>query len=104
MDDLFIRYKSFEDVETLNFIIQQLQTLLGIPFSTSLSLSKVDLNQYSEFLQQQVQITYDLRELEMESIQVGLLREISIEAVEGRIQDDQKGMLKAELFQNHRKP
>ena len=76
LDDLFIRYKSFEDVETLKFIIQKLQTLLGIPFSTSLSLSKVDLNQYSEFLQQQVQITYDLRELEMESIQVGLLREL----------------------------
>jgi preprotein translocase subunit SecA len=53
-----------------------LQNLLGVPFSIKLSTAEADINQYLLYLQQQIQITYDLKELEMESIEKGLLREI----------------------------
>ena len=53
-----------------------MQNLLGVPFSIKLSTTEADINQYLLYLQQQIQITYDLKELEMESIEKGLLREI----------------------------
>ena len=49
--------------------------MLGAPFAIHL-LEEENQNQCLFFLQQQVQITYDLKELEMESIEKGLLREI----------------------------
>ena len=76
LDDLFICLKSFKDEQTVNFLTTKLQNLLGVPFSLKLSTNEGDINQYLSFLQQQIQITYDLKELEMESIEKGLLREI----------------------------
>ena len=50
-----------------------MQNLLGTPFPGQLSEMGV---QDLEFLQQQIEITYDLKELEMELIEVGLFREL----------------------------
>jgi preprotein translocase subunit SecA len=76
LDDLFICLKSFKDEQAANFLTTKLQNLLGVPFSIKLSTAEADINQYLLYLQQQIQITYDLKELEMESIEKGLLREI----------------------------
>ena len=53
-----------------------MQKLLGIPFGLSSFNDETDLTQYGKFLQQQIQITYDIKELEMEFIEKGILREI----------------------------
>ena len=57
----------------------KLQSLLGLPFSLNSDQDSLDKSNFPislDFLQQQVQITYDLKELEMESIEKGLLREL----------------------------
>ena len=57
----------------------KLQSLLGLPFSLNSDQDSLDESNFPislDFLQQQVQITYDLKELEMESIEKGLLREL----------------------------
>ena len=72
--DLFLYLNGLKNSENFNLITKKLQTLLGIPLN--FSTNEKDLNQYLFFLQQQIQITYDLKELEMESIERGLLREL----------------------------
>ena len=76
LDDLFINFNSNQDDKTLGFLTNKLQNLLGIPLPISVTTGEKDLKQYLSFLKQQIQITYDLKELEMESIEKGLLREI----------------------------
>ena len=73
--DLVSRFKVIEDKETINFITLKLQNLLGAPFPGTIEEKKDNL-QYLNFFQQQIEITYDLKELEMESIEKGLLREL----------------------------
>ena len=75
LGDLFNKFKISDKVDTFNFIVVKLQNLLGSPFALEL-LESENRNQYLFFLQQQIEITYDLKELEMESIEVGLLREL----------------------------
>jgi preprotein translocase subunit SecA len=76
LDDLFLNFNSNQDDKTLGFLTNKLQNLLGIPLPISVTTDEKDLKQYLSFLKQQIQITYDLKELEMESIEKGLLREI----------------------------
>ena len=76
LDDLFLNFNSNQDDKTLGFLTNKLQNLLVIPLPISVTTDEKDLKQYLSFLKQQIQITYDLKELEMESIEKGLLREI----------------------------
>ncbi len=76
LDDLFIKFKVSDDSETAKFITLKLQNLLGVPFYINNSPNQKDLEKEISFLQQQIQIAYDVKELEMEIIQVGLLREL----------------------------
>ena len=71
--DLFNRIKFVKNQDAVKFISVKLQNLLGTPFPGQLSEMGV---QDLEFLQQQIEITYDLKELEMELIEVGLFREL----------------------------
>ncbi len=73
--DLFNRFPAVDDPNTIKVIALKLQNLLGTPFPGNLSVEKNNI-QYLSFLQQQIEITYDLKELEMESIELGLLREL----------------------------
>jgi preprotein translocase subunit SecA len=75
LEDLFNKFKISDRVDTIDFIVLKLQNLLGSPFALQLLRSE-NKNQCLFFLQQQIEITYDLKELEMESIEVGLLREL----------------------------
>ncbi len=75
LDDLFNRFTKSEDKETNKLITLKLQNLLGSPFSTNFSMEENKMLPLS-FLQQQIEITYDLKEIEMESIEVGLFREL----------------------------
>ncbi len=73
--DLFNRFKIIEDKNTINLITLKLQSLLGAPFPGQFENTK-EPAKYLSFFQQQIEITYDLKELEMESIEAGLLREL----------------------------
>jgi preprotein translocase subunit SecA len=76
LEDLFMSVKN-DNTEKANQILTiKLQNLLGIPFNLSKSNPEKDLEQTLAFVKQQLQITYDLKELEMESIEKGLLREL----------------------------
>ena len=75
LDDLFNRFEIVDDKEKIKFITLKLQNLLGAPFPTEFNIEK-DKQQSLRFLQQQIEITYDLKEIEMELIEVGLLREL----------------------------
>jgi len=75
LDDLFNRFEIVDDKEKIKFIALKLQNLLGAPFPTEFNIEK-DKQQSLRFLQQQIEITYDLKEIEMELIEVGLLREL----------------------------
>jgi len=74
--DLCVGIKNINDPNTLKIIQDKLQNLLGLPFSVKLNNNANDFDQYFEFLQQQVQITYEVKVMEMESIEQGLLHEI----------------------------
>ncbi len=75
LDDIFLTLQNFSEVSTDSnrLILEKLQTLLGIPFSIELSEKE---SSSLTLLQQQIQISYDLKELELELIEVGLLREL----------------------------
>ena len=74
--DLSICFTDSKEINVLSLLTTRLQSLLGIPFSIKPSTNENDLKSYFLNLQQQIQITYDLKELEMESIEKGLLREL----------------------------
>lgn len=76
LDDLFLSFDSAQDEKTIVLLATKLQNLLGIPLPINVASGEKDIKQYLSFLKQQIQITYDLKELEMESIEKGLLREI----------------------------
>ena len=57
-------------------ILSKLQNLLGVPFDVGYSKDEKVTKEYLTFLQQRIQITYDLKELEIECIEKGLLREL----------------------------
>ena len=75
VDDLVNRFSVIEKSETINFINLKLQNLLGTPFSRDF-YEEANKNQYLSFLQQQIEVAYDLKEVEMETIEIGLLREL----------------------------
>jgi preprotein translocase subunit SecA len=70
--DLVNRNKRVEDFTN---IIAKLQSLLGLPFFINFAKS-TQKDQYLSFLRQQINITYDLKEIELECIEPGLVREL----------------------------
>jgi preprotein translocase subunit SecA len=74
--DLCLVLKEVKDPQTITTITSKLQNLLGVPFFVGVKGEEKSFDQSLSFLQQQIQITYDLKELEMESIENGLLREL----------------------------
>ena len=77
--DLFICLKQENDLYLTDVIKTKLQDLLSLPFTFGESelVTKETNTEYSfNFYTQQTQIAYDLKELEMEMIEKGLLREL----------------------------
>ena len=54
----------------------KIQELLGIPFKISMEQTNTENKNQLASLHQQFQISYDLKEIEIESIEVGLMREL----------------------------
>ena len=54
----------------------KLQELLGVPFRMEIMNGIFEINTIFTYLQQQFQISYDLKEIEIESIEKGLMREL----------------------------
>lgn len=54
----------------------KIQELLGLPFKISIEQNDTENKTQLANLQQQFQISYDLKEIEIESIEVGLMREL----------------------------
>ena len=75
LDDLFNKFKTIDRGDITSFLVLKLQNLLGSPFAIEL-LEDENKTECLFFLQQQIQITYDLKELEMEAVEAGLLREL----------------------------
>ena len=67
--------KEGEEKTSETFSIK-VQELLGLPFKVELDKNSLDVNKVFAFLQQQFQISYDLKEIEIESIETGLMREL----------------------------
>ena len=67
--------KSSND-KVISTLSTKLQILLGIPFRMKSASDKNELIPQLSFLQQQVQISYDLKELELECLEPGLLRSL----------------------------
>jgi preprotein translocase subunit SecA len=76
--DLFVCMSQDNDDQIKQGLETKLQSLLGLPFKLEYKNGEDEpnLNTSLESLQQQIQIAYDLKELEMESIEKGLLREL----------------------------
>jgi len=74
-NDLFNKFKLATDTEVSKSITVKLQSLLGAAFLTDFSTEQSKV-QYLSFLQQQIEITYALKELELDLIEIGLLREL----------------------------
>ena len=76
LDDLSTCLNAFKDEQMLSVLRSKLQNLLGVPFDVGYSKDEKVTKEYLTFLQQRIQITYDLKELEIECIEKGLLREL----------------------------
>ena len=69
--------KQSENANTNNIVVnQKLQELFGVPFTLELGIEPRNLDVFKYYTQQQFQISYDLKEVEMETIESGLLREL----------------------------
>ena len=69
-------FQTSKSQQLLQLMVERMQKLLGIPYSITPNAEKSDLDTYLNFFNQQIQITYNLKELEMECIEPGLLREL----------------------------
>jgi preprotein translocase subunit SecA len=74
--DLWICIQGSQTESFLTSLIGPTQKLLGLPFAIASNIEKSELTSYLPLLKQQIQITYNLKELEMECIEPGLLREL----------------------------
>ena len=76
LSDLLNHLNVVKIPNTIKSILQlRLQSLLGTPFTGPFSNENNESESLS-FLQQQIEITYDLKEIETESVEAGLLREL----------------------------
>ena len=74
--DLTLYLKNMESEELSQSYVRKLRDLLGVPFLLELKDKNDDPDQFIPLLQQQFQISYDLKEAEIESIESGLMREL----------------------------
>lgn len=74
--DLFSSVGEITGFDVAEQVRLKFQNLVGMPFTVHFPGEANDRTQYLAFLKQQIQISYDLKELEMECVEKGLLREI----------------------------
>merc|ERR1712032_1112962 len=74
-DDLCDRFEILGDSNQIKLISLKLQNLLSTPFQNEFYRKNIPQD-LSSYLKQQVEIAYDLKEVEMELIEGGLLREL----------------------------
>ena len=67
---------SVSDPSSQNLLIKKLENLLGLSFSIRNNYLTRNPDEKLAYLQQQIQISYDLKEMEMEILEQGLLREL----------------------------
>jgi len=68
--------KSGEYTQQKDIFSLKVKELLGIPFTFELDKEKIGFDNTFSLLRQQFQISYDLKEVEIESIEAGLMREL----------------------------
>ena len=77
LDDLVLYMKQINQLgENVGVFTLKIQELLGIPFKINIKNGMGEQNTMLQVLYQQFQITYDLKEIEIESIEEGLMREL----------------------------
>ena len=73
--DLVNKFNVSNNADIITLTTVKLQNLLGASFPNNFSNDENQIK-YISFLQQQIEITYDLRESEMEALEPGLFREL----------------------------
>ena len=74
--DLSMSFGEKISSEENSLLLEKLQVLLGIPININLNDNQWTTSSLVLFLQQQFQISYQLKEIEMEIVEPGLLREL----------------------------
>ena len=72
VEDLLACLKTADETVLNKTLAEKFQSLLGVPFYTEFGLNATERDSTTS-LMQQIEITYDLKEMEMEKIQPGLL-------------------------------
>ena len=76
LEDVLMRFKGVNNPELSNTLSIKFQNLVGLPFYSNFLDGKEEGNDSLTVLRQQISIAYDLKEIEMEEIEAGLLTEL----------------------------
>ena len=71
-----MRFKNVSNPELSNTLSIKFQNLVGLPFYSNFLTDPDEDNESLTFLRQQILIAYDLKQIEMEEIETGLLTEL----------------------------
>jgi len=76
LEDVLMRLKDVNNPELSNTLSIKFQNLVGLPFYSNFLTDTDEDNNSLTILRQQISIAYDLKEIEMEEIEAGLLTEL----------------------------
>ena len=76
LEDVLMRFKNVSNPELSNTLSIKFQNLVGLPFYSNFLTDPDEDNESLTFLRQQILIAYDLKQIEMEEIETGLLTEL----------------------------
>ena len=76
LEDVLMRFKNISNPELSNTLSIKFQNLVGLPFYSNFLTDPDEDSESLTFLRQQILIAYDLKQIEMEEIETGLLTEL----------------------------
>ena len=76
LEDVLMRFKNISNPELSNTLSIKFQNLVGLPFYNNFLTDPDEDSESLTFLRQQILIAYDLKQIEMEEIETGLLTEL----------------------------
>lgn len=74
--DISLAVRSREYTEIDNFLAFKMQELLGLPYQIEFSINERDAKMLDQFWRQQFQISYAVKESQLDALEPGLIREL----------------------------
>jgi len=74
--DISLAVRSREYTEIDNFLAFKMQELLGLPYEIEFSINERDAKMLDQFWRQQFQISYAVKESQLDALEPGLIREL----------------------------